>query len=135
MRQFTAGLQIGILGPLEILVDGEPLVTDTRKAPAILALLAVEGRAYARDELAALFWPESDDEAARGSLRRTLSALRAGLKNRWIAIDRAAHPGDILRQGLEGRALLRDVAAQPLQLFETGGQRRLVARQGGQVFR
>ena len=46
---------------------------DTRKALAIVALVAAEGRPFARDELAAMFWPEADDEAARGALRRTLS--------------------------------------------------------------
>lgn len=82
-------LEIRVLGPLEVVVDGEPLRVDTRKAPAILALLAVEGRPYARDELAALFWPESDDESARGALRRTLSVLRAALGERWLRVDRA----------------------------------------------
>ena len=45
---------------------------------AILALLAADGRPYARDELAALLWPESDESAANGALRRTLSVMRAG---------------------------------------------------------
>ncbi len=74
---------------MEAFVDGQPLRVDTRKALAILALLAVERRPFAREELAALLWPESDDEAARGALRRTLSVLRAGLGGSWLAIDRA----------------------------------------------
>ena len=73
------GLRIHVLGPLEVAVDGAPLVVDTRKALAILALLAVERRPFAREELAALLWPDSDDESARGALRRTLSVLRASL--------------------------------------------------------
>ena len=67
------------MGPLEVRVDGQPIIVDTRKALAILALLAVEDRSFARDELAALLWPESDDASARGALRRTLSVLRNGL--------------------------------------------------------
>ena len=51
-------LEIRVLGPLEVTVDGAPLLVDTRKAVAILALLAVDGRPYARDELAAMLWPE-----------------------------------------------------------------------------
>ena len=82
-------LEIRVLGPLEIHVDGEPIRVDTRKASAILALLAVERRPYARDELAALFWPESDDESARSALRRTLSVLRSALGDRWLRVDRA----------------------------------------------
>ncbi|HJR51328.1 MAG TPA: AAA family ATPase, partial [Gemmatimonadales bacterium] len=84
----ASGLAIHVLGPLEAMVDGQPLVADTRKALAILGLLAVDGRPFARDELVAMFWPDSDDEAARGSLRRTLSTLRSALGDRWIEIDR-----------------------------------------------
>lgn len=83
-------LRIRVLGPLEVLVDGAPLVVDTRKALAMLALLAVEGRPFARDELAAMLWPEADDESARGALRRTLSVLRASLGDRWLRVDRSS---------------------------------------------
>ncbi len=82
-------LDIHVLGPLEVLVDGSPLRVDTRKALAIVALLAVERRPYARDELTAMFWPESDDESARGAFRRTLSVLRSALGERWLRVDRA----------------------------------------------
>ncbi|MEO5705342.1 MAG: AAA family ATPase [Candidatus Limnocylindrales bacterium] len=83
-------LAIRVLGPVEVLVDGAPLVVDTRKAVAVLALLAVEARPFAREELAAMLWPEADDESARGALRRTLSVLRAALGDRWIRVDRAS---------------------------------------------
>lgn len=76
------------MGTPEVLVDGAPLVVDTRKAIAILAVLATDGRAYAREELAALLWPDSDDRAARGALRRTLSTLRAALHDDALLIDR-----------------------------------------------
>ena len=81
-------LTIRLLGPPEILVDGRPLAVDTRKAIAILALLAVEVRPFARDEIAALLWPESDDAAARGALRRTLSALHSAVGEGPLLIDR-----------------------------------------------
>lgn len=77
------------MGPLEVRIDGRPLIVDTRKALAVLVLLAVENRPFARDELAALLWPESDDASARGALRRTLSVLRAALGDRWLQVDRA----------------------------------------------
>lgn len=82
-------LEIRVLGPLEVMVDGVPLDVDTRKAVAIVALLAVERRPFAREELAALLWPEADDESARGAFRRTLSVLRAALGDRWLRVDRA----------------------------------------------
>ena len=89
-------LEIRVLGPMVALVDGQPIQVDTRKALAILALLAVEARPFAREELAAMLWPESDDELARGALRRTLSVLKAGLGGSWLAVDRstvALEPG------------------------------------------
>ena len=84
------GLEVRVLGPIDIRVDGAPLVVDTRKAVAILVLLGVERRPYARDELAAMLWPESDDESARSALRRTLSVLRSALGGRWVVADRSA---------------------------------------------
>ncbi len=82
-------LDIRLLGPPEVLVDGAPLVVDTRKAVAILVLLAAEGRAFARDELAALLWPDADAAAAGGALRRTLSTLRAAAGHDTVIVDRA----------------------------------------------
>ncbi len=81
-------LDIQLMGPPLVLLDGVPLVVDTRKAVAILALLGAEGRAFARDELAALLWPESDDLAARGALRRTLSTVRSAIGDGPVVIDR-----------------------------------------------
>ena len=82
-----ARLDIRLLGPPEILVDGAPLVVDTRKAVAILALLGADGRAFGRDELAALLWPDADQPAAHGALRRTLSTLRSAT-GESVIVDR-----------------------------------------------
>ncbi len=81
-------LEIRLLGPPEVLVDGSPMLVDTRKAIAILAILAADRRPYSRDELAALLWPESDEDGARGALRRTLSALRGAVGDGPLRIDR-----------------------------------------------
>ena len=81
-------LSIRLLGPLEVALAGQPIVVDTRKALAIVALVAAEGRPFARDELSAMFWPEADDEAARGALRRTLSALRTAVAGQGLVISR-----------------------------------------------
>src|SRR3954454_17259195 len=81
-------LRIRLLGALEILVSERPVVVDTRKALAIVALVAAERRPFARDELDAIFWPDADHEAARGALRRTLSALRTAVGELGLRIDR-----------------------------------------------
>jgi len=72
-------LTVRLLGPPLVDVDGRPLAVDTRKAIALLAYLAVENHAVRRDTLAARLWPNGDSTRARAALRRTLSALRAGL--------------------------------------------------------
>ncbi len=82
-------LEIRLLGPLEVMVADRAIVVDTRKALAIVALVAAEGRPFARDELAAMFWPESDDEAAHGALRRTLSSLRTAAGDSGLRIERS----------------------------------------------
>lgn len=70
---------IRLLGPPEVRRGRERVEFDTRKAIAILAYLALEGGTQPRDRLAAMLWPDADDERARASLRRTLSPLRTGL--------------------------------------------------------
>src|SRR4029079_12392278 len=87
-RDATPTLEIRLFGPPEARVNGAPLEVDTRKALAVLAVLATDGRAYARDELAALLWPESDDAGPRGALRRTLSVMRAAIDESVLRIDR-----------------------------------------------
>ncbi len=68
-------LEIGLLGPPQITLAGEPVEVDTRKAIAMLAYLAVTGQPQRRDSLAAFLWPESGQTRARAALRRTLSSL------------------------------------------------------------
>ena len=54
---------------------GEPLPLGSRKAIAILAVLALDG-ATPRDQLAPLLWPEGSAADARRNLRRELFRLR-----------------------------------------------------------
>lgn len=79
-----AVLRISLLGAPRIAIGGTAVVTDTRKATALLAYLAVTEQPQTRATLAALLWPESDDEGARAALRRTLSVLRTALGDRWL---------------------------------------------------
>jgi len=72
-------VRLVLLGPPAVERDGIPVSFDTRKAVALLALLAVTGREHGRDQLAALLWPDADLARARASLRRTLSVTAAQL--------------------------------------------------------
>jgi DNA-binding SARP family transcriptional activator/Tfp pilus assembly protein PilF len=83
----ATSLEIRLFGSPEVTLEGRPVEVDTRKAIAMLAYLAIEGSAD-RDTLANLFWADSSPDRARATLRRTLSALRAGVGNDVIGADR-----------------------------------------------
>jgi predicted ATPase/DNA-binding SARP family transcriptional activator len=73
-----ADLAISCLGPCQVTINGIP-ITEFRssKALALLVFLAVEsGRPHRREWLTGLLWPEFDEQAARHSLRQTLTNLR-----------------------------------------------------------
>lgn len=66
-------VKLTLFGSPRIERDGVEVRFDTRKAVALLALLAVTGRDHSRDSLAAMLWPDLDRSRARAALRRTLS--------------------------------------------------------------
>jgi DNA-binding SARP family transcriptional activator/tetratricopeptide (TPR) repeat protein len=78
----------------------------------MLALLALDGP-VARDRLAAMLWPGSDDQHARGALRRTLSVLSSGLGGRWVVADRR----DVRLQG-DGHEVDAHGVAEALEAAE-----------------
>jgi DNA-binding SARP family transcriptional activator/tetratricopeptide (TPR) repeat protein len=82
-------LSLALLGPPVVRRDGVPVTFDTRKAIALLALLAVTGREHSREQLADLLWPDADTARARASLRRTLS-VTAAVMGPSLVITRAA---------------------------------------------
>lgn len=74
---------LSLLGPPRLLVRGVAVAPGSRKAIALLAILALEGRCT-RSKLAVLFWPELDGASARRNLRRELHRLRgAGAQSAW----------------------------------------------------
>jgi ABC-type oligopeptide transport system substrate-binding subunit/DNA-binding SARP family transcriptional activator len=81
-------LALHLLGPPRLELDGEPLDINRRKAIALMAYLAVGGRAQSRDALATLLWPGYDHARARAALRRTLSTLNRALGKAWLETGR-----------------------------------------------
>ena len=65
-------LIVKLLGPISITYNNTPIPFKSTKGRALFFYLAVSKQKYSRDHLATLFWPESDDEHAQGSLRREL---------------------------------------------------------------
>ncbi len=83
-------LEISLLGPPKILLDGAAFDTDRRKAIALLAYLVVTGKPQPRGHLAAVLWPEYPRESAFAYLRRTLYELNKSLGKSWLETDREA---------------------------------------------
>ena len=81
-------LRLYLFGSPRIERDGHPVETDTRKAVALLAFLAVTGEYHSRESLATLLWPEMDNEHARAGLRRTLSSLRSAIGDEHLYVTR-----------------------------------------------
>jgi DNA-binding SARP family transcriptional activator len=71
--------KIALLGVPVVEYCGRAVRYDTRKAVALLAILAVSGREEPRDHLTAMLWPESEGGRARAVFRRTLSVTAAAL--------------------------------------------------------
>ena len=72
-------LTLAFLGPPKVQHGDRSLSFRTRKTLALLVYLAVEGGMQPRARLATLFWPESERQAGRASLRTTLALLRKDL--------------------------------------------------------
>jgi DNA-binding SARP family transcriptional activator len=66
-----------LFGDLQLRWDGARLVDfSSKKGKALLCYLAVTGQPQSRAALSGLLWPESPEENARASLRRTLTGIR-----------------------------------------------------------
>jgi predicted ATPase/DNA-binding SARP family transcriptional activator len=81
-------LRLYLFGSPRLERDGSGLPLRRSKALALLAYLAVTGRAQSRESLQALLWSEFPDADARNNLRRELSQLRAALGEAALASDR-----------------------------------------------
>jgi DNA-binding SARP family transcriptional activator len=78
----TSGLLL--LGPPLLERKGRAEPIRLRKALALAAYLAVERRAFTREHLAALLWPDLGPQSALANLRRMLSYLRETADGRCI---------------------------------------------------
>jgi DNA-binding SARP family transcriptional activator/pimeloyl-ACP methyl ester carboxylesterase len=81
-------LRLFSFGPPRLEHRGENVSISLRKALALLNYLAVRRGKYSRDELATLFWPESDQSGARANLRRTLYVINKDLGEEIVSSDK-----------------------------------------------
>jgi DNA-binding SARP family transcriptional activator/predicted ATPase len=77
-------LSLKLFGSFRLTLDGRVIdAIESDKARALLAYLAVEcDQPHPREKLVGLFWPEQDNEHARGSLSQALYHLRGILGDR-----------------------------------------------------
>ena len=114
-------VEVRLLGPVEVSVDGSPVVFDTRKALGLLSYLIVEGSG-SRDTIAGLFWTDSTQDRARATLRRTLSSLRSGIGSDLIVADRhRIELHGVSSDVVEFDALLREVSSHDHVDFDVCG--------------
>jgi len=86
-------LVLQFLGLPQILLDNQPIVTDRRKAIALLAYLVMNDighprQNYSRESLSALFWPDYDQSKAFSNLRRTIWEVHQAIGEDWLVAER-----------------------------------------------
>jgi DNA-binding SARP family transcriptional activator len=129
-------LQIRVLGTPEVRHEERVLKFRSRKVLALLLYLAVEGHKVAREKISAMLWPESDESAARSTLRRTLADLRLALDessmHTHLVVEREAlafafTPGD----ELDVRAIdaTFELLSRPTPAVEQAVARQTIVRQ------
>lgn len=78
-------LELRLLGFPEFRLNGRRVELALRKAAALVIYLAEAGGPVAREVAATLLWAETDEEAARARLRRTLYKIRIAFGSEVIA--------------------------------------------------
>ncbi|MCP2328405.1 DNA-binding SARP family transcriptional activator/tetratricopeptide (TPR) repeat protein [Hamadaea flava] len=111
----TGGLRIGVLGPLTVSADGQPIVVSAGRLRTTLAVLALSaGRPVPPDQLADAVWGERLPSHPRRALTVYLTRLRKLLGSDAIRTEPwgyvlAITPGDV--DALEFTGLLDGAAA------------------------
>jgi DNA-binding SARP family transcriptional activator len=80
-RKYVQVLELDLLGPPQAREGAYQLTFRTQKTLALLVYLAVTNTPQPRAHLAALLWPDRQEERARATLRSTLRLLREALAN------------------------------------------------------
>ena len=75
----SGSLDLKLLGPPKVFLDGQPVKFATHKVLALLAYLVVEGGKPPRERLQDIFWPDSEARLAQAALRNTLARLKKAL--------------------------------------------------------
>ncbi len=83
-----ADYRLYCLGRPFLALNGQPVKLEMRKALALLVYLRMAEYDHSRESLAALFWPEYNQQRAQANLRRVLSSLNKSLLGDMLLADR-----------------------------------------------
>ena len=73
-------LEVRLLGQFVVNLDGMPVQINSRPAQSLLAFLMIDsGKAFRREKLAGLLWPDTSETNARNNLRQALWRIRKSL--------------------------------------------------------
>lgn len=87
-RSNTTQVHVYLLRPFRVEQAGSLVHLPTRKAESLLAYLILHPSSHSREKLATLFWGDSPDSAARGSLRKAINFIRSNLGRETIISNR-----------------------------------------------
>lgn len=75
-------VEFRFLGQFALHFDGEPVHLTSRPAQSLLAYLCLHaGKAFRREKLAGMLWPETSETNARNNLRQALWRIRKALED------------------------------------------------------
>ncbi len=118
-------MQVRLLGPVDVTIDGTPRPVAGRRRAAVLAALALQpGRVISADRLADLVWGDDAPTTAANTLQSHVSYLRRLLGGRDTI--RARHPGYLLDLGAEPTDV--SAAERLIRQAEQSGDRDRAAR-------
>src|SRR5437868_5375203 len=122
-------LSLHFLGEMRISRDGVAVaLPPSRKTRALLAYLAITGRAHRRERLCSLLWDLPDDP--RGALRWSLSKLRRLVDEAGVA--RIVTDRETVRFDPEGAHIdLLDLRRRAVYALESGASEDLASLAGG----
>jgi DNA-binding SARP family transcriptional activator len=118
-NQTMTPVEIRLLGPLEVEIDGSPVEIRRQKQRAVLALLALRaGEVVSTDRLVDELWGEAPPKAAIGSLQNLVSELRKALGPDVLATRAPGYLLDVERDAVDAHRFerltreARDAAAE-----------------------
>ncbi len=117
LREHESVIEFRVLGPLEVLRDGEPVRILGDKERALLALLVIHGgEVVSTDQLIDQLWGEDLPDNPANALQAVVSRLRRGLGEDGVIVTRKPGYALQVQQGLVDAARFEDLLRRGTRL-------------------